>query len=46
MQLREAAMKAHHWFVLGMMAAWTPCLLALLFMLRRRIQDSTDWDIR
>jgi hypothetical protein len=33
-------MKAYQWFLLGMMVAWTPGLLALALMLRRRNVDS------
>jgi len=33
------AMEAYQWFLLGMMVAWTPGLLALAFMLWRRHID-------
>jgi hypothetical protein len=40
-------MAGYQWFLLGMMVAWTPGLLALALMLRRRhLQDSTEWHIR
>jgi len=37
-------MKAYQWFLLGMLVAWTPGLLALALMLRRHDigQDSAD----
>jgi hypothetical protein len=36
-------MEAYQWFLLGMMVAWTPSLLALALMLRRHhIIDSAD----
>jgi len=37
-------MRSHHWFLLGMMVAWTPGLLTLALMLRRQIIDSLDQD--
>jgi hypothetical protein len=38
-----AAMEAYHWFQLGMMAAWTPGMLALGVMLwRHDIHNSAD----
>jgi hypothetical protein len=33
-------MKAYQWFLLGMMVAWTPGLLALALMLRRQNIDN------
>jgi hypothetical protein len=33
---QDAAMEAYQWFLLGMMVAWTPGLLVLALMLRRR----------
>jgi hypothetical protein len=33
-------MKAYQWFLLGMMVAWTPGLLALALKLRRHNVDS------
>jgi hypothetical protein len=39
----NAAMEALKWFLLGMMVAWTPGLLALALMLRRHhIEQNTD----
>ena len=35
-------MKAYQWFLLGMMVAWTPGLLALAIMLRRQIINNID----
>jgi hypothetical protein len=32
-------MEAYQWFLLGMMVAWTPSLLTLAIMLRRRNID-------
>ena len=32
-------MKGYQWFLLGMVIAWTPGLLALVFMLRRHKTD-------
>lgn len=38
-----AAMEAYHWFLLGMMAAWTPGMLALGVLLwRHDIHSSAD----
>jgi hypothetical protein len=41
-------MKAYEWFLLGMMVAWTPGLLALALMLRRHdtAQDGADTSSR
>jgi len=41
-------MKAYQWFLLGMMVTWTPSLLTLALMLRRRHlgQDSADNNVR
>jgi hypothetical protein len=33
-------MQAYQWFLLGMMVAWTPGLLALALMLRRHNIDN------
>jgi hypothetical protein len=41
----NAAMEPYQWFLLGMMFAWTPGLLALAIVLWRR-QNSTDNDSR
>ena len=38
------AMEAYQWFLLGMMVAWTPGLLALAFMLWRRHIDRNSAD--
>jgi hypothetical protein len=35
-------MQAYQWFLLGMMVAWTPGLLALALMLRRHNIDN-NW---
>jgi hypothetical protein len=35
-------MRAYQWFLLGMMFAWTPSLLALAVMLRRSDRDDTE----
>ena len=37
----DAAMEPYQWFLLGLMVAWTPGLLALGFMLWRRHIDQT-----
>jgi len=37
----EAAMEAYQWFLLGLVVAWTPGLLALGFMLWRHHTDQT-----
>jgi len=37
-------MKAYQWFLLGMMVAWTPGLLALAFMLWRNHIDQSSAD--
>jgi hypothetical protein len=41
-------MKAYQWFLLGMMFAWTPGLLAMALMLRQHGigQDSADTNSR
>jgi hypothetical protein len=37
-------MQAYQWFLLGMMAAWTPGLLALALILLRHNIDSAGQD--
>ena len=37
-------MQAYKWFLLGMMVAWTPSLLALALILRRQISNNLDQD--
>ena len=37
-------MEAYKWFLLGMMVAWTPGLLAIAFMLWRRHIDQDGAD--
>jgi hypothetical protein len=33
---------AYHWFLLGLMVAWTPSLLVLAVMLRRSDRDNSE----
>jgi len=40
----DAAMEPYQWFLLGLMVAWTPGLLALGFMLWRRHIDQNRAD--
>jgi len=40
----NAAMEAYKWFLLGMMVAWTPGLLALALILWRRHIDRDSID--
>ena len=43
----DAAMETYQWFLLGVMVAWTPGLLALALMLRRHhtidSADNSSW---
>jgi hypothetical protein len=41
-------MEAHHWFLLGMMVAWTPCLIILSVMVcrARHEPDHNDKDAK
>jgi hypothetical protein len=37
-------MESHHWFFLGMMVAWTPCLVILVVMLCRAKSEPNQTD--